>query len=301
MKTSIKIKNLTKKYGKKIVVSNANISISPGEIHGFLGPNGAGKTTTIKLILNLIKPTDGFVEVLGNKINFGDFKYLNNIGYLSGDDLLPENSTAHQLLKLTKNIIKIDESFTDSVIKIFEIEKIMNAQLKTLSRGSKRKIAILLALCTKPKLLVLDEPTEGLDPIMQENFYILLTEMAKNGTTIFFSSHNLAEVQKICSKISFIKNGKIIKTSKINELSELSVKKIDVIFKNVPTDEVLNSIKKLSNNYNLMKINNLTYSFKYNGDYKRLLIYLAKIDISNISIQDVDLESIFLRMYNEVE
>ena len=301
MRTVISLKGLTKKYGKTIAVNKLDIQVEAGEIHGFLGPNGAGKTTTIKLILNLIKPSAGQIKIMGQDVNFGDSAYLPNIGFLSSDEELPTNSTANQLLKLTANLNKPNQQFTGQLIEAFELEGLLDTKLKQLSRGNQRKISVLLALCSDAKILILDEPTEGLDPLMQERFYKILIDRAKNGSTIFFSSHNLAEVQKICTKISFIKKGSIVRTAKIDELGGISIKKIELHFSSVPDEAAISLIKKLAVNSEFSKINSKAYILEFSGDYTELLQNLAKLKLTNLNIQDVDLESIFLKMYSEVK
>ena len=301
MKTVISLKGLTKKYGKTTAVNKLDIQVEAGEIHGFVGPNGAGKTTTIKLILNLIKPSAGQIKIMGQDVNFGDISYLPNIGFLSSDEELPTNSTANQLLKLTANLNKLNKQFISQLIEAFELEGLLDTKLKQLSRGNQRKISVLLALCSDAKVLILDEPTEGLDPLMQERFYKILINRAKNGSTIFFSSHNLAEVQKICTKISFIKKGSIVRTAKIDELGGISIKKIELHFSSVPDEAAISLIKRLAVNSEFSKINSKAYILKFSGDYTELLQNLAKLKLTNLNIQDVDLESIFLKMYSEVK
>lgn len=296
---AIELAGVTKKYKKLKAVDDISIKINTGEIHGFLGPNGAGKTTTINLILNLIEPSSGQVNVLGQKIKFGDSNYLSKIGFLSADEALPLESSANELLKLTSRLVEIDQKFVDKIVDLFEMKNLMSAKLKTLSRGNQRKVSILLALCTNAELLILDEPTEGLDPLMQERFYQLLNDKKAAGGTVFFSSHNLAEVQKICSSASFIKEGQIITTARIDELSDISIKKIELKLAKTPTQQQLDIMKKISINDHVIKLNDRTYSFEFRGDYADLLKSLLSFEISNINIHDIDLEAVFMRMYQK--
>lgn len=296
---AIELAGVTKKYKKLKAVDDISIKINTGEIHGFLGPNGAGKTTTINLILNLIEPSSGRVNVLGQEVKFGDSNYLSKIGFLSADEALPLESSANELLKLTSRLVKIDQKFVDKIVDLFEMKNLMPTKLKTLSRGNQRKVSILLALCTNAELLILDEPTEGLDPLMQERFYQILNDKRAAGGTVFFSSHNLAEVQKICSSASFIKKGQIITTARIDELSDISIKKIELKLAKTPTQQQLDIMKKISINDHVLKLNDRTYSFEFRGDYADLLKSLLSFEISNINIHDIDLEAVFMRMYQK--
>jgi ABC-2 type transport system ATP-binding protein len=193
--TVIEINNLTKAYGKKRGISNVNLRVNRGEIFGFIGPNGAGKSTTIKVLLNFIFPSSGEAKILGM-------------------DCVTDK----------KNV---DDTYMKELCKTFEVELTKN--VSELSLGNKKKVAIVQALIHKPKLLILDEPTNGLDPLMQQKLFKTLLKIREEGTTIFLSSHNLTEVEEFCDRVAIIKEGKIIEVRSIEDLL-IEEKKLSEVF-----------------------------------------------------------------------
>lgn len=286
----IEIKNLTKTYGKSRGIIDVNLNIEEGEIFGFIGPNGAGKSTTIRTLLGLIHPTSGSATIFGkNCIEYPEVR--KELGYLPSEVFYYDNMRVIDLLKYSASFYK-----KDCTKRINELAEIMNLDLKKkiedLSFGNKKKVGIVQGLLHDPKLIILDEPTSGLDPLMQQKFFKLIGEENKKGATVFFSSHILNEVQKMCSRVAFIKDGKIIKLEKVSTLQENSYKKVSVEAKSAINKEIFN-ISGVS----ALRQEGNTVSFMFKGDINSITKKIAEIELRNISIDEPDLEEIFMHYY----
>ncbi|MCI6266614.1 MAG: ABC transporter ATP-binding protein, partial [Erysipelotrichaceae bacterium] len=215
----LEIQNLTKYYGKIRGVENLSLKLEEGEIFGFIGPNGAGKSTTIRSIMNLINKTSGKVLIEGKEFNKADVEIKEKIGYLPSEIHLYDDLTVKQMLDYHESFYKkeIHKRRTE-LVKRLELDE--KKKIEDLSLGNLKKLGIILAFMHEPKILILDEPTSGLDPIMQNVFYDLLREEKAKGNTIFYSTHILGEVSKICDRVGIIKDGKLIKVEKIEDLFE---------------------------------------------------------------------------------
>lgn len=250
-KNILEIQNLTKYYGKIRGVENLSLKLEKGEIFGFIGPNGAGKSTTIRSIMNLINKTSGKVLIEGKEFNDADIEIKENIGYLPSEIYLYDDLTVKEMLDYHESFYRannfdcVSGSGSDKkdihnrrleLIEKFKLDE--KKKIEDLSLGNLKKLGIILAFMHEPKLLILDEPTSGLDPIMQNEFYGLLKEEKAKGNTIFYSTHILSEVSKICDRVGIIKDGKLIEIKKVNDLyknsltfSTITSKEIDKIMK----------------------------------------------------------------------
>lgn len=286
----IEIKNLTKSYGKARGISNINLSVEQGEIFGFIGPNGAGKSTTIRTLLGLIYPSEGSATVFGKSCTEHP-EVRKELGYLPSEVFYYDNMRVIDLLKYSASFYK-----KDCTNRIKELAEVMNLDLKKkiedLSFGNKKKVGIVQGLLHEPKLIILDEPTSGLDPLMQQKFFELIAEENRKGATVFFSSHILSEVQKMCSRVAFIKDGKLIKLEKMSTLQENSYKKISIETKEIISKDVfdIKGVSKLES-----KGNSINFIFK--GNINLIMAKMADINLSNISIEEPDLEEIFMHYY----
>ncbi|EGD46334.1 ABC transporter related protein [Ruminiclostridium papyrosolvens DSM 2782] len=286
----IEIKNLTKSYGKARGISNINLSVEQGEIFGFIGPNGAGKSTTIRTLLGLIYPSEGSATVFGKSCTEHP-EVRKELGYLPSEVFYYDNMRVIDLLKYSASFYK-----KDCTNRIKELAEVMNLDLKKkiedLSFGNKKKVGIVQGLLHEPKLIILDEPTSGLDPLMQQKFFELIAEENRKGATVFFSSHILSEVQKMCSRVAFIKDGKLIKLEKMSTLQENSYKKIGIETKEIISKDVfdIKGVSKLES-----KGNSINFIFK--GNINLIMAKMADINLSNISIEEPDLEEIFMHYY----
>ena len=218
-KCIIEIQNLTKYYGKIKGVEDLSLKLYEGEIFGFIGPNGAGKSTTIRSIMNLINKTSGKVFIEGKEFDKDDIKIKEKIGYLPSEIYLYDDLTVKEMLDYHESFYKKDiHNRRTELVKRLELDE--KKKIEDLSLGNLKKLGIILAFMHEPKILILDEPTSGLDPIMQNVFYDLLKEEKAKGNTIFYSTHILNEVSKICDRVGIIRNGELIKVEKIEDLSK---------------------------------------------------------------------------------
>lgn len=290
----IEIKNLTKHYGKARGIIDVNLSVEQGEIFGFIGPNGAGKSTTIRTLLGLIHPSSGSATIFGKSCT-DEPEVRNELGYLPSEVFYYDNMRVIDLLKYSASFYK-----KDCTKRINELAEIMDLDLKKkiddLSFGNKKKVGIVQGLLHEPKLIILDEPTSGLDPLMQQKFFELIAEENRKGATVFFSSHILSEVQKMCSRVAFIKDGKIIKLEKMSTLQEHNYKRISIEAKSGISKETFN-IKGISD----FEVKGNTASFIFKGNINAMMKKITEIELRNISIDEPDLEEIFLNYYAKEE
>ena len=294
MKAALKISRVSKKFGKKTAVSNVSLVVSEGEIFGFLGPNGAGKTTTIRLILNHISPNAGRIHVYG-KDSVQHYEAVHaRIGYLAGDMAMYTGLSGWNYLKFMMNLRGIrDMTEVNRLAEVLEAD--LKPKIKTLSRGNRQKIGIIAAMAHKPSLLVLDEPTSGLDPLMQEVFYSLLREHKKAGGATFMSSHNLAEVEKICDRVGFIRSGKLIEVSNVRELRKAATKEYRITLASTPNPAHFKNFSSVSN----VEISGKEITCSVKGRLNELIRVLSKYDVVNIESRELELEEVFMNLYGE--
>ncbi|MBL4934412.1 ABC transporter ATP-binding protein [Clostridium sp. YIM B02515] len=286
----VEIKNLTKNYGKARGIIDVNLNVEQGEVFGFIGPNGAGKSTTIRTLLGLIAPTSGTAAIFGkNCIEHPEVRQ--ELGYLPSEVFYYDNMRVIDLLKYSASFYN-----KDCTKRIKELAEIMDLDLKKkiddLSFGNKKKVGIVQGLLHEPKLIILDEPTSGLDPLMQQKFFELIDQENKKGATVFFSSHILSEVQKMCSRVAFIKDGRIIKTEKMSTLQENNYKRISIEAKSNITREAFNL-----NGVSDFECKRNTASFIFKGNINSIMKKISEIELRNISIDEPDLEEIFMHYY----
>lgn len=286
----IELKHLTKNYHKSRGIIDVNLTVEQGEVFGFIGPNGAGKSTTIRTLLGLIYPTEGTETIFGKNCTEHP-EIRSELGYLPSEVFYYDNMRVIDLLKYSASFYK-----KDCTKRIKELAEIMDLDLKKkiddLSFGNKKKVGIVQGLLHEPKLIILDEPTSGLDPLMQQKFFELIAQENQKGATVFFSSHILSEVQKMCSRVAFIKEGRIIKLEKMSTLQENSYKKISIEGKNKLQREMLDT-----NGVSRLEVKNNSANFIFKGNVNTVLKKLTEIDLRNISIEEPDLEEIFMHYY----
>lgn len=291
----IETNNLTKSYKKNRGIESINISVNEGEIYGFIGPNGAGKSTTIKTLLNFVYPTDGSGTIFGMDIVKESCKIKENIGYV------PSEVKYYDTVKV-KDIMKYAQSFYPNVSdedlgKIcMDLELDMEKKMGELSLGNKKKVAIAQALIQNPKLLILDEPTNGLDPLMQKKLFNILVEEKKKGNTVFLSSHNLNEVQNLCDRVAVIKEGKIIDVIELEKATETLGLKITLTSKDINKEIILDLGGKILSEAKDENKNN-SFVFLYYKDANSLVKELSKYTIEELLIEKENLEDTFLNYY----
>jgi ABC-2 type transport system ATP-binding protein len=289
----IEINNLTKNYGKSRGIIDVSFNVEEGEIFGFIGPNGAGKSTTIRTLLSLIYPTSGSATIFGKDCIKLAPEIAKDIGYLPSEVFYYDKMKVIDLLNYSASFYKKDCSK-----RIRELSEIMDLDLKKriddLSFGNKKKVGIVQGLLHEPKLIILDEPTSGLDPLMQQKFFDLLKAENKKGATILLSSHVLGEVQRLCTRVAIIKEGRIIQVEKISSLMENNYKK----FKLEINSEIGNSYFQIAGVSNL-EIKEKTVSFLFKGNVNLIIKRISEVEISNVWIEEPSLEEIFMHYYEK--
>lgn len=288
-KTILEIKNLTKYYGEVRGVKNLSLKLEEGEIFGFIGPNGAGKSTTIRSIMNLINKTDGEILINNKEFNKDDVVIKEKIGYLPSEIYLYDDLTVKEMLDYHEKFYKknIHKRRTE-LVKRFELDE--RKKIEDLSLGNLKKVGIVLAFMHDPKILILDEATSGLDPVMQNVFYDLLKEERAKGNTIFYSTHILNEVAKICDRVGIIRDGQLIKIGKVEDLS-----KKGLTFITITSDQVEDIVKDLKINTILENKNTIKFGSSLLPD--KLIKKLSKYKIDKILIEEATLEDMFVHYY----
>ena len=284
---AIQLSNLTKYYGKSRGILNLNLDVKEGEFFGFIGPNGAGKSTTIRTLLGLITPSSGQAKIFDETIRRRNPQIRSHIGYLPSEAVFYRGMKVKDLLKLSADLHHKDCSAEREIL-CRRLQLDVNRKVDELSFGNRKKVAIVSALQHQPKLLILDETTSGLDPLMQREFFHIIRERNEQGATVFLSSHVLSEIQRNCTRAAIIREGRIIACDRVEALSKTNAKRISV-----QGQVSLDSLEEIRD----LKENDGIFSFLYGGDIHRLLETLSAGTITDLSISDPDLDEIFLHYY----
>ena len=291
----IKAEKLTKYYGKTRGIENLDLTVEKGDFFGFIGPNGAGKSTCIRTLLGLIKPTGGSAQVLGHDIVSGHDEILKSVGYLPSEINFYSGMKVRDAIRYSADLRGSDcSAVADTLAKRLDLD--MDKKVDDLSLGNRKKVGIICAVQHRPELLILDEPTSGLDPLMQKEFFNILTEQSENGATIFLSSHILSEVQTHCRTAAFIKDGRIIISDSVGKLEETGAKK--VVLRGQLSEAFFSGIRSMTGtSVSDPVFDESSASFLYNGDISHLLALLAAENLRDVSITEPTLEEIFLNYY----
>ena len=285
----IEASDLCKNYGNDVGIKNINLEIKKGEVFGFIGPNGAGKSTFIRTLLGLLHPSSGTAKVLGHNIKNKSEEIRKKLGYLPSEVNYYDGMSSRELLEYHAGFYeKVDTAKIKTLSEIFELD--LDRKIEELSFGNKKKCAIIQSVIHEPDLLILDEPTSGLDPLMQNRFFELLEEENKKGTSIFFSSHILAEVQRLCNRAAIIRKGEISAVEDIQGLLEKQMKKARFVFKEKQ------ELKFISGVQNPTWTNN-KLTFDYIGPVKELIQWMNQLDLQDAVLEEPDLETIFMNYY----
>lgn len=269
---AINIENLTKTYGKYRGVDGISLQIEEGDIFGFLGPNGAGKSTTIRSLLGLIKYQQGRISVLGMDVGKQTKEILKEIGYMPSEAMFYPSMKVKEVITLAAKM-RGKDCKKEAKMLCERLGVDTEKKIEELSLGNRKKVSIVCAMQHKPKLFIFDEPTSGLDPLMQAEFFKLILEYHKQGTTCFLSSHVLTEIKKYCHHVAIIKEGKLIRTDTVGNLTKTSAKRIRIVKDGIEE------------------------SYMYNGDLNQLFAGFAGHNISDIVIEEPELDEIFMQFY----
>jgi ABC-2 type transport system ATP-binding protein len=289
----IHIDNITKYYGNVKGVKNISFDVFPGEIFGFLGPNGAGKTTTIRLLLDLLRPSGGRITIFGKDLPASSFEIRKRCGYLPGSFSAYGNLTGMGFLHLCADLRNISRKIDPFLLERFDLANTnLDRKIKYLSHGTLQKLGIVQAFIHEPELLILDEPTIGLDPLMQEAFYELLLEQQRKGCTVFLSSHNLSEVERICHRMAIIRKGEIEIADSIENLRKLLKKRLRfTLLQPVADIEIPGAELSLHDGF--------YYEYILHGDIRAVLKKLAELPLADVTLPEPGLEEIFINFYKD--
>jgi len=286
---AIQTESLTKYYGKSRGIVDIHLQVEEGDFFGFIGPNGAGKSTAIRTMLGLIAPTSGKVEILGKDICSQKEAILSDIGYMPSEAAFYPHLRVREVIKLSAGL-RHKDCTDEAALLCDRLALDREKRIRELSLGNRKKVSIVCALQHKPKLFVMDEPTNGLDPLMQREFFTLLEERNKEGATIFLSSHMLSEVQRHCRHAAIIREGRLMLSDAMENLGQTDAKRVTL--RGTSTPPALDNIRDLT-------ITGDTVSFLYQGDRTELLNALAATPLSDVNITDPDLEEIFMHYYDD--
>ena len=286
---AIQTDGLTKFYGRSRGIIELDMEVHEGEFYGFIGPNGAGKSTTIRILMGLIHKTRGSARILGKDISKEKEQILSVTGYLPSEAVFYPDMRGRDLIRLSADLRRKDCRKTSSDL-CERLQLDPSRRISELSFGNRKKLAVVCALQHDPQICILDEPTGGLDPLMQREFFEILKERNKKGMTVFLSSHILSEVQRFCSRAAIIREGRIIASGSVEELTRTNAKRVTVRGTFDPSG--LPDVRDL-------QISGDMVSFLYGGDINLLLSRLSRHQIMDLSLSEPDLEEIFLHYYTE--
>ncbi len=288
----IKIENVQKYYGKNRGVERVSFTIKAGEIYGLIGPNGAGKTTTLRLLLGLLKKDKGRVEIGGEEVKDGYVPGKNKIGYLPGEVNFYDNMSVKEFLRFNGNFYRsYDKSYEKELCEFLDLDT--SRKFKELSQGNKKKVGIVQALAHKPNYLILDEPTNGLDPLLQKRLYKLIEDEREKGTAVLFSSHVLSEVERLCKTVGVIKQGVLIKELAIDQIHQYAKKTITVF--GLSDQQPLQQFQIIEETDD-----KLVFTVKRNT-LKAFLTTLNRMEYDDLQIRNPTLEEAFMEFYGKEE
>ncbi len=297
---AIEIRSLSKRFGRLIAVDRLNLEVERGEIFGFLGLNGAGKTTTIRMLLDLLRPDGGDASIMGWSCRREGREARARVGYLPGEMGIYGDMSGRQLLDLTAGLCarEVKPGYSAELLRRLEFsEADLHRRLREYSTGMKRKLGLIQAFQSEPPLLILDEPTEGLDPLMQESFYKLLFDVRDRGSTVFMSSHVLSEVERVCDRIGLIRRGKLVLLSQVEELRKLSARTVRVVF----DTEVSHGPASLPEEFEVLDVEPRAWSVRARGHLGSLIQAVAGLPVKDLEVTEPRLEEILLQYFREDE
>ncbi len=290
---NIVCKGLTKYYGRTRGIEGLNLEVGRGEIFGFLGPNGAGKTTTIRMFMGLLRPTNGSATIMGMDTWAKSTPIKSHVGHIPDDVSLYDNLHVHDLLEYIDRFRPGPDPLRGELTERLDLD--VKKKVKSLSRGNRQKVAIILAMMHDPEILILDEPTLGLDPLMQQEFYSILGEFKDRGHTVFLSSHILSEVERACDRVGIVKEGRLVDVRAIEELRQNKIRHMDVLFTNyVSPDE----FQKLPHVISVEELNShMRITIK--GDIDALIKQIALHQVEDLTFTQPSLEDFFMSFYGQ--
>ena len=294
MTAIIRTERLTKSYGAHRGIVDVDLEVEPGEVFGFLGPNGAGKTTTIRAILDLIRPTSGRALVFGIESQVDPVAIHRRVGYIPGEFALYDRLTGGQTLTYFANLRGgVDPDYQASLIERFDVDP--SRRFKEYSKGNKQKIGLVIALQHRPELLILDEPTTGLDPLIQQSFYTLVREAKAEGRTVFLSSHILSEVERTCDRVAIIRDGRLVKIDRIEALRDLAHHQVELRFVDTVPSAAFAALPGVSD----VVVDDHTLRLRVAGPITPVVQTAARYELLDFVSREPTLEETFLAQYGD--
>jgi ABC-2 type transport system ATP-binding protein len=288
----IKTEKLTKYYGSHRGIIEVDLDVHQGEVFGFLGPNGAGKTTTIRVLLDLIRPTSGKAYVFGIESSVDPVAIHRRIGYLPGEFALYDRLTGGQTLEYFGNLRGgVDKAYRAQLIERFDLDP--SRRYREYSKGNKQKVGLVAALQHRPELLMLDEPTAGLDPLVQQTFFSLLRDHVKDGATVFLSSHILSEVERSCDRVAIIREGRLVRVDRVDALRDLAHHQVELRFEGKPPAAEFKKLKGVSD----VTVEDHILRMRVLGSITPVVQAAAKLGVIDFLSREPSLEETFLAQY----
>lgn len=298
MSAVIETSGLTKTYGRSRGIRDVNLTVNEGEVFGFLGPNGAGKTTTIRILLDFLRPTSGSARVFGLDSRRDSVEIRARVGNLPGEFALEDRMTGEELLRFFARLRGVkDLGYAHELAERLGAE--LDRPMRRLSRGNKQKIGLIQAMFHRPPLLILDEPTGGLDPLVQEEFLRIVGETRQEGRTVFFSSHNLAEVERVCDRVGIIREGELVDVEPTQGLLGKSFRHVRVTFEEPLPEEELRRLAGLPGVEDFRAEGPLRVAFTLYRNFDAVIKHLARHRVADVDFERPSLEEVFLTYYGQ--
>ncbi len=289
----ILIDRLTKSYGKQRGIQNIDLTVERGEVFGFLGPNGAGKTTTIRVLIGLLKPTSGAAKIFGRDCWARPGRVHRDVAFIPGDLRLYEQLSGRELLAFMARLHGgVKRGRIEGLAERLELD--LGHQIRHLSKGNRQKVGLVQALMHEAPLLILDEPSSGLDPLMEMVFLQLLREERAAGRTVFLSSHNLSEVERVCDRVAIIRDGKLVMVEQVEALKANRVREMTITFRQPIDPRTFESDGLV-----MLERSDRRIRISVRGDLNPLIRTLARYDVQDLAIREPSLEDIFLHYYQD--
>lgn len=291
---AVETNGLTKKFGDFTALSDLDLTVQQGEVFGFLGPNGAGKSVTIRTLLDQLRPTSGSARILGMDSRADSLAIRAEIGYVPGDLALYPNLTGAETLRYFARLRGgVDQSFVDALAERLQAD--LSKKIRDYSTGNRQKIGLIQAFMHRPRLLILDEPNAGLDPLIQQEFIAMLREVRDEGRTVFLSSHTLSEVERVASRVAIIRHGKLVAVERIDDLKTKAIRRLDLQFAAAVPAGLFDGVAGVRE----AGIDHDQAHIAFDGPINPILHAAMEHELVDLHTRDADLEEIFLAYYRD--